>query len=82
MLKPKPIWHVGLLQVNRTAVLQFRRTVDELSCDILFYYGTRETFKWEAKERLKALRLEILAKLNQKFPGPNTSRTFTKVRID
>jgi hypothetical protein len=75
-------YHVGLLQVGNTAVFQFREDKDCLSCEILDYFGEREQTKTAAKVWLKETYQKVLATVNDMYPGPNTSRRFTKVRID
>ena len=39
------IYHVGVLRHNRTAIIQMCKDVDSLSCEILEYFGERETTK-------------------------------------
>ena len=72
-----PVYHVGLLQVGRAAVFQYRRSVDFLDCEILKYFGTRETTKTTARKRLKETRSAVLAQLRADYPN-----RFDSVRID
>ena len=78
MKTKSPHYHVGLLARGRTAVMQYRRSVDYLSCEILHYFGVREITKADAKRALQALRANVLRELNQRFPG----RNFNRVTID
>ena len=71
-------YHVGLLRRNQTAVFQFRSTVDELDCEILKYFGVRETTKAAARQRLNANRDRALAQVQQSFPA----KGFNHVTID
>jgi len=79
MKRKTPIYHVGLLVVGHTAVFQYRRCVDFLSCEILKYYGKRETTKALARGLLQlGGQVTPLMQLNKDFPG----RNFTKIVID
>lgn len=71
-------YHVGLLASGHKAVFQYRRSVDYLSCEILEYYGTRESTKTSARARLAECKAVILASLNDRYPG----RNFTTVIVD
>lgn len=73
-----PIYHTGLLAQGRTAVFQFRRSVDFLSCELLEYYGKRQTTKKAARERLMARKEQALAELNTRHPG----RNFRRIVVD
>lgn len=76
---PKPtIYHVGLRVDGNTAVFEYRRCIDFLSCEILKYFGTRETTKTAVKERLKTNRAAVLACLRRDYP----ERNFTRIVID
>jgi hypothetical protein len=77
-MKNNKTYHVGLVVNKNKAILQFRRTIDELSCEILEYYGEYVTTKKEAKERLQFSRIRCLKQLNEEFPN----RNFVEVRID
>ncbi len=63
------IWHVGLLQRGRTAEFQYRRSVDYLSCEILQYFGKRETTKVAARARLQSCKAQVLVQLEKDYPG-------------
>jgi len=78
MKKDTPIYHTGLVAVGHTAVFQFRRCVDFLSCDLLKYTGLRYTTKKAARERQKIYGAKALEQLNAEFPG----RNFTRIVID
>lgn len=76
-------YHVGLLATLKrdgtyTAVFQYRRTIDELDCEILWYAGFRNRTKAEARRRLEGTREKVLADLNRTYP----KKQFTNVRID
>ena len=70
-------YHVGLRQEGKTAVFEFRRCIDYLSCEILEYLGERETTKAAAKLRLKQTYLSVLAQLHHDYPN-----RFTRVVVD
>ena len=72
------IYHVGLLKVGRTAVFQYRRSVDNLDCEILQYFGERETTKAGARARLKETRAAVLALVRRDYP----TKRFDYVRVD
>lgn len=72
-----PIYHVGLLAKGKTAVLQYRKDKDCLSCEILAYFGRRETTKADARKRL-ASTPDALTCLNAEF----TKRQFNRIIID
>ena len=71
-------YHVGLLQRGRTAVFQYRRSVDFLDCEILKYYGERVTSKAAARARLRADLKTAIGALRSSFP----ERDFRRVVID
>jgi hypothetical protein len=72
-------YHVGLLAQGSTAVFQYRTDVDCLSCEILEYFGERETTKTAARLRLQQHgSTAVLADLNARYPR----KQFTRVRID
>ena len=73
-----PIYHVGLVARGHTAVFQYRKSVDNLSCEILHYYGTRQTTKKVVRAVLKATKAETLTTLNTLYPD----KGFTRVIID
>ena len=62
------IYHVGLLAKGRTAHFQFRQSVDFLDCEILTYYGTRETTKKQARERLAETFNKVLTTVRRAYP--------------
>ena len=67
------VYHIGILRVGKTAIIQATKTVDELSCEIYRYYGERET----TKDNLKRNKQTILAELKK-------DRTFercTKIKV-
>lgn len=70
-------YHVGLLAQDRSAVFQFRSSVDGLSCEILRYFGERETTKAAARARLRLSLRETLVQLNRDFPN----KGFMSVRL-
>ena len=72
------IYHVGLLQHRNTAVFQFRRSVDELSCEILQYFGERQTTKADARKRLAETKAQALAQVQADYPH----RGFKSIRLD
>lgn len=65
------IYHTGLLQRGRTAVFEYRQSVDFLSCEILEYLGQRESTKAAARSRLKECKQSVLDGLNARYPGRN-----------
>lgn len=71
-------YHVGIHASGTTAVFQYRRCIDFLSCEILEYLGERATTKAAVKARLKEGYAGILKELNDKHPG----RNFTRIVID
>lgn len=72
-------YHVGLLALSNTAVFQFRKSVDNLSCEILEYFGEHLTTKVAAKSRLTpSKKVAVLVDLNSRYPG----RNFNRVSID
>jgi len=58
------IYHVGIGKRNHTAVIEARRDVDYLSCEIYDYMGQRIT----TKSSLKAKRYELLVHLKTTKP--------------
>lgn len=67
------IYHVGLLSLEtkrgRVAILQYRRTVDELDCEILQYLGTVSTTKKEVRAIMTGtVKTAILGYLNKEHP--------------
>jgi len=73
-------YHVGLAKGGRyhggresTLIVQARRSVDFLSCELWKYLGERETTKAE----LKARKAEILAAVNTQY-----GTAFNRVVID
>jgi len=77
-MKKTMIYHVGLLQRGRTAVFQFRRSVDFLDCEILDYAGERETTKAAARARLRAEWPAVLRQLRAEWP----ERDFRRIVVD
>jgi hypothetical protein len=73
-----PIYHTGIRADGHTAVFEYRRDVDFLSCELLRYTGRRQTTKKAARERAKANKEKVLEALNKEFPG----RNFTRLVID
>lgn len=73
-----PIYHTGIRAQGRTAVFEYRRNIDFLSCELLAYTGRRQTTKKAARERAKANKVAALAQLNKDFPG----RNFNRIVID
>lgn len=75
-------YHVGLFakrsRKGTLAIFQFRRTVDELDCEILEYLGERSTTKEAARQRLADTKSHVLEQLNREYPRKN----FQDVRID
>ena len=71
-------YHVGLVARGKTAVLQFRDSVDCLSCECLEYYGERTLTKANARKNLKDQGKAILQTLNVQFPHKH----FKRVVID
>ena len=66
----KKTYHIGLTQ-PRLDVAQFqaRNSIDTLSCELLEYYGPRETTKKGLHNRLKADYSNILQSIQNKFPN-------------
>ena len=58
------VYHVGFSKRGRTLVIEARRNIDFLSCELYDYKGRREV----SKEHLKAHRYEILALLQRTQP--------------
>ena len=71
-------YHVGLAIEGRTAVFQFRRCIDYLSCELYEYLGERLTTKAAARERLQPMRDKVLADLRAQYPNKDLRR----IRID
>ena len=71
------IYHVGLAQQGTKAVFQYRRDIDFLSCEILRYYGQRQTTKAAAIARLRETKAAVLASLQTEYPG-----RFSSVAVD
>jgi len=71
-------YHVGLRVDKNTALFEFRRNIDYLSCEILEYFGEREGTKKGARERLKVCKAKVLADLQSRYPKYG----FRRVAID
>jgi outer membrane protein assembly factor BamD (BamD/ComL family) len=67
-----------LVAHNKTAVFEFRHNIDYLNCEILEYYGKRETTKAAVRSRLRGMKANVLEKLNNQYPSKN----FRNVVID
>lgn len=81
-MKNVPVYHVGLSVRRRVkscvAVVEYRASIDHLSCEILRYFGKRQTTKAAVRKSVNAEKASVLAQLNKDFPG----RNFTNVIID
>ena len=69
------VYHVGIGKRGRTMVIEARRSVDYLSCEIYDYMGNRET----TKAQLVANRYGILALMQDKRPDVYSSLRFAVV---
>ena len=58
-------YHIGVSKRGNTAVIEARRNVSFLSCEVCDYLGPRIT----TKKNLHAKRYELLAFLKAKKPG-------------
>jgi hypothetical protein len=81
-MKNVPVYHVALSVKYRVksclAIIEYRRSIDHLSCEILKYYGKRQTTKASARRALKPNKASVLKQLNKDYPG----RNFTNIVID
>jgi len=57
-------YHVGMSKRGKTLVIEARRSIDYLSCELYDYYGLHET----TKARLYANRYKILSALQGQKP--------------
>ncbi len=69
------VYHVALLLRDTTAVFQFRKDKDTLSCEPLDYIGKPRTTKTDAKRRLAFVFDDALASI--KAP-----HLITKIAVD
>lgn len=53
-------YHIGLLVRGNNFVFQYAQSVDCLDCEILQYFGARQTTKKAAKYRLRETQKETL----------------------
>lgn len=66
-------YHVGLLKADDKIIIQCRRNIDFLSCEIWKYCGQRLT----TKAALKAKKSELLAAINK-----TEETNFKRIEID
>ena len=62
-------YHIGLVRSRETVIVQCRRNIDFLSCEIWHYLGERVT----TKNRLKGMAAIILKSINLEY-GTNFER--------
>lgn len=58
------MYHVGLAKRGKTLVIEARRDIDYLSCELYDYMGQRET----TKAQLKKNRYQVLELMKQQRP--------------
>ncbi len=69
--------HIGVKANGREAIFEVSpHGVDYLSCEILEYFGERDTTLAAVKLNLKLLKTSVLEDLNHRFPRKH----FTKAR--
>jgi len=83
MTKKENIYHIGIhIKNKQTLVLQMRRSVDFLSCELIDYYGEHITTKKGLKERLtQSIKKSILKDFNNRFID-NKQYNFKYIQID
>jgi len=69
------LYHLGLIKdkVNKTWILQVRKCVDDLSCELFAYYSTRLT----TIKNLKANKSLVLKEINKGY-----KTDYKKILID
>jgi hypothetical protein len=65
------IKYTGWYLRNRTAVLQFKDSKDELSPELVEYCGAFETSKAEAKRYMKIRKMNVLKIIQEQHPKFN-----------
>ena len=66
-------YHIGLRKDENRVVVEVRKDIDFLSCELWEYMGLRE----DTKSNLKQNKLSLLSAINERF---NTN--FSKIKID
>lgn len=67
------IYHIGLLREGDRVIVQARRNIDLLDCELWRYLGVRDV----TKEYLRASRKVLLDAINQKY-----GTQFKRIQID
>jgi hypothetical protein len=75
-MKTQKTYHFGILPRKHTLVIQARRDIDLLSCEILEYLGEFPRTKRQVRETLQdpVSRFAFLAKYNARYPSRNFKR--------